>query len=115
MNPHTGLNWPPTVVRYHTSTTPAAFFYRRYRIMTRLELVATVVSGSFILIATIALALMLVKERLDDIAGLTTEPPVGGAHRYFGMEKNVEPPPAILPIAKSGADMTNPERQRSPR
>jgi hypothetical protein len=83
--------------------------------MTRLEVVVTVVSGSFILIATIALALMLVKERLDDIAGLTTEPPVGGAHHYIGIEKNVEPPPAILPIAKSEADMANSQRQRSPR
>lgn len=48
--------------------------------MTRREVVATLVIGSFILLATIALALMLVNKRLEDTGGPMTEPPVGGAH-----------------------------------
>ncbi len=44
--------------------------------MTNLEVVATLVIGSFMLLATIALALMLVNERLDD----TGEPPADGEH-----------------------------------
>ena len=44
--------------------------------MTKLEVVATLVIGSFMLLATVALALMLVNERLDN-AG---ERPVGGEH-----------------------------------
>ena len=47
--------------------------------MTRREVVATLVIGSFILLATVALAVMLVNGRLDDVAAIT-EPPVGGAH-----------------------------------
>lgn len=46
--------------------------------MTRREVVATLVIGSFILLATVALAVMLVNGRLDDV-GAITEPPVGGA------------------------------------
>jgi hypothetical protein len=48
--------------------------------MTKREVVATLVIGSFILVATIALALILVNERLEDQGGPMTEPPVGGAH-----------------------------------
>lgn len=53
--------------------------------MTRIEAVSIVVSGAFILVATIALALMMVRQRLDDMAGPITEPPLAGAHRYVGV------------------------------
>jgi hypothetical protein len=47
--------------------------------MTTREVVAILVIGSFILLATVAIAVMLVNERLDDV-GAVTEQPVGGAH-----------------------------------
>jgi hypothetical protein len=70
--------------------------------MTRLEAVSTVLIGTFIWGATIALALMMVRQGLDDMARPITEPPVGGAHRYGDVEKTVGRTPPILPAVTLG-------------
>jgi hypothetical protein len=81
MNPHPGLNEPPTVVNPRHLDAVGGFRSPE-KAMKGLDLVATAIAGALISVATIVIALVLVKERLDGMAAPTTQLLMGGPHRH---------------------------------